>query len=127
MSAMIRQPFSTPFTAAMVPGRGHLDRLLQWPSMRKTGDFVDEARIHTSGGDGGNGAASFRREKYRPKGGPDGGNGGPGGAVILRVTPGVATLAEVARAPHVRAERGKHGGGSDKHGSAGPDRVVPIP
>jgi GTP-binding protein len=90
-------------------------------------DFVDEARLHVHAGDGGNGAASFRREKYRPKGGPDGGNGGPGGSVILRVTPGVATLAEVAHRPHQKAERGGHGQGSDRHGAGGADRVVPVP
>jgi GTP-binding protein len=95
--------------------------------MQKNRDFVDEARLQASGGDGGNGAASFRREKYRPKGGPDGGNGGDGGSVVLRVTPGVATLAELARKPHARADRGKHGGGSDKHGAAAEDRIVAIP
>jgi GTP-binding protein len=95
--------------------------------MAKSRDFVDEARVSVRGGDGGNGAASFRREKYRPKGGPDGGNGGHGGSVVLRVTPGVATLAELARNPHVRAERGKHGQGSDRHGVAGEDRIAPVP
>ena len=95
--------------------------------MAKSRDFVDEARLSVRGGDGGNGVASFRREKYRPKGGPDGGNGGGGGSVILRVTPGVATLAEVARNPHAHAERGRHGQGSDKHGVAGEDRIVPVP
>jgi GTP-binding protein len=95
--------------------------------MAKSRDFVDEARISVRGGEGGNGAASFRREKYRPKGGPDGGNGGDGGSAILKVTPGVATLAELARNPHVRGERGRHGQGSDKHGVAGADRIVPVP
>ena len=95
--------------------------------MQKNRDFVDEARIQVRGGEGGNGAASFRREKYRPKGGPDGGSGGAGGSVILRVAPGVATLAEVARNPHVRAGRGRHGQGSDRHGPAGEDLIVPIP
>ncbi len=95
--------------------------------MQKNKDFVDEARIQVRGGDGGNGAASFRREKYRPKGGPDGGNGGDGGSVVLLVTPGVATLAELARAPHVKADRGRHGQGSDRHGPAGEDRIVAAP
>jgi GTPase len=95
--------------------------------MQKSRDFVDEARVQVRGGDGGNGAASFRREKYRPKGGPDGGNGGDGGSVVLRVTPGVATLSELARSPHVRAERGRHGQGSDKHAPAAADQVVPVP
>jgi GTPase len=95
--------------------------------MQESRDFVDEARVQVRGGDGGNGAASFRREKYRPKGGPDGGNGGDGGSVVLRVTPGVATLAELARNPHVRAERGRHGQGSDKHAPAAADQIVPVP
>jgi len=95
--------------------------------MAKTRDFVDFARLSARAGDGGNGAASFRREKYRPKGGPDGGNGGDGGSVVLRVAPGVATLSEVARNPHARAERGAHGRGSDQHGSAAPDRIVDVP
>ncbi len=95
--------------------------------MQKNREFVDELRIHVRGGDGGNGAASFRREKYRAKGGPDGGNGGAGGSVILRVTQGVATLAELARHPHVKAERGRHGQGSDRHGPAGEDRIVAVP
>src|SRR5947199_286901 len=63
MSAMIRQPFSTPFTAAMVPGRGHLGRLLQWPSMRKTGDFVD-----ARGGRGGRGNAAFANARRKAPG-----------------------------------------------------------
>jgi GTPase len=95
--------------------------------MQKNRDFVDEARVQARAGDGGNGAASFRREKYRPKGGPDGGNGGDGGSVVLRVAAGVATLAELARNPHVRADRGAHGGGNDKQGQAGEDRVVAVP
>ena len=95
--------------------------------MARTTEFIDEARVQVRAGDGGNGAASFRREKYRPKGGPDGGNGGDGGSVILRATPGVATLAELAHHPHQRAERGAHGRGSDQHGAAGEDRVVGVP
>jgi len=95
--------------------------------MAKSREFVDEARIQVRAGDGGNGAASFRREKYRPKGGPDGGNGGSGGSVVLRVTPGVATLAELARNPHIRAERGRHGQGSDKHAPAAADQTIAVP
>lgn len=89
--------------------------------------FIDEARIEARAGDGGNGAVAFRREKFVPRGGPDGGNGGPGGSVILRVEPGMATLAELARAPHQRGSRGGNGGGSNKNGPAGVDRIVPVP
>lgn len=89
--------------------------------------FIDEVRIHVRAGAGGNGAVSFRREKFVPRGGPDGGNGGPGGSVILRVEPGMATLAEIARSPHRRAGRGVNGGGAQKDGGTGSDRVVPVP
>jgi GTP-binding protein len=88
---------------------------------------VDEARIAARGGEGGHGCVSFQREKYRPKGGPDGGDGGNGGSVILRVTPGVATLSELARRPHRRAEGGGNGSGDNRHGAAGADLVVPVP
>ena len=89
--------------------------------------FVDEARIQVRGGDGGNGCMSFAREKHKPRGRPDGGNGGAGGSVILRVDPNVATLADLARNPHQRAERGRNGSGNTKHGAAGDDRVVLVP
>ncbi|MCA1832227.1 MAG: GTPase ObgE [Actinomycetota bacterium] len=89
--------------------------------------FVDEVRIHVRAGDGGNGAVSFRREKFVPRGGPDGGNGGPGGSVILRVEQGMATLSELARAPHQRAVGGENGGGSNKNGAAGTDRTLSVP
>jgi GTP-binding protein len=89
--------------------------------------FVDEVRISVRAGDGGNGAVSFHREKYRPRGGPDGGNGGDGGSVILRVDPNADTLWELSRHPHQRAERGGHGSGNNRHGAAGADRVVAVP
>ncbi|MBI4730030.1 MAG: GTPase ObgE [Acidobacteria bacterium] len=89
--------------------------------------FVDEARIEVRAGDGGNGATSFLREKYRPRGGPDGGNGGDGGSVILRVAGGVSTLGDVARHPHQRATRGTHGSGKERNGAAGADRIVSVP
>ncbi|HEV2685072.1 MAG TPA: GTPase ObgE [Actinomycetota bacterium] len=89
--------------------------------------FVDEARIEVRGGDGGNGCVSFAREKHKPKGRPDGGNGGAGGSVILRVDPNVATLAELARNPHQRAERGRNGSSNNKHGAAADDRIVLVP
>ena len=95
--------------------------------MARTSDFVDEVRVNVRGGDGGNGAASFLREKFRPKGGPNGGNGGDGGSVILRATHGVATLSELGHHPHQRAERGAHGQGSNRHGAAGSDRIIPVP
>lgn len=92
-----------------------------------TREFVDEVTLRVRGGDGGNGVVSFHREKYRPKGGPDGGNGGDGGSVILRVDPNQATLAELSRNPHQRAGRGTHGSGNNRHGAAGDDRLLLVP
>jgi GTP-binding protein len=89
--------------------------------------FVDEAVVFARGGRGGNGAASFHREKYRPKGGPDGGDGGKGGDVVLEVSPDVFDLSALARNPHLRADAGSHGQGNNRHGAAGSDLVVPVP
>ncbi|HEX9697124.1 MAG TPA: GTPase ObgE [Actinomycetota bacterium] len=95
--------------------------------MSRSGDFIDEAVVIVKGGDGGNGAASYRREKYNPKGGPDGGNGGNGGNVVFRADPNIGTLADLARHPHQRAPRGAHGRGDDKHGASAPALVVLVP
>lgn len=89
--------------------------------------FVDEAKIWITAGSGGNGASSFHREPYNPKGGPDGGDGGDGGSVILRADPSVGTLLDLRDQPHVRAGRGAHGSGKRKHGARGEDRVVLVP
>lgn len=89
--------------------------------------FVDQARITVSGGDGGNGAVSFRREKYVPAGGPDGGDGGDGGSVILVVDEGLSTLIDFRYRTHYRAQRGEHGKGSNKHGKNAPDLEVRVP
>jgi GTPase len=89
--------------------------------------LVDEAVVFARGGRGGRGAASFHREKYRPKGGPDGGDGGKGGDVVLEVSPEVFDLSALARSPHLRAEPGGHGQGSNRHGAAGRDLVVLVP
>jgi GTP-binding protein len=89
--------------------------------------FVDEARVQVRGGDGGNGCVAFLREAHKPKGRPDGGNGGGGGSVIFRVDPNVATLADIARNPHQRAEKGRNGSGNNKHGAGSEDRVVLVP
>lgn len=89
--------------------------------------FFDEIRIFVASGDGGNGAVHFRREKYVPRGGPDGGDGGRGGSVILRVAPRMNTLSSFQGRQHFRAERGGHGGGSNKTGKNGEDVIVLVP
>ncbi len=89
--------------------------------------FVDEVKIHVRSGDGGAGCVSFRREKFIPLGGPDGGDGGKGGDVILQVSPHLATLLDLRHRPHLKAGRGKHGMGKDRHGANGDDLTVYVP
>ena len=89
--------------------------------------FVDRVTLHVSAGRGGHGVASVHREKFKPLGGPDGGTGGPGGSVILRVESDVTTLVDYHHSPHRKAEHGDHGGGSHKNGSHGADLVLPVP
>src|SRR3954465_12596585 len=94
---------------------------------RERSMFVDFARISLRGGRGGNGCVSFRREKYVDRGGPDGGNGGKGGDVFLRVDPQMKSLLDVAYHPHFYAPEGKPGQGSDKIGRGGEDLFVHVP
>lgn len=89
--------------------------------------FVDKARITVKGGDGGNGCCSFRREKFVPKGGPDGGDGGAGGSVILETTTGEQSLVDLVFNRHFQGERGPHGKGKTLHGRKGQDRVIKVP
>ncbi len=89
--------------------------------------FVDRVTLYVAAGRGGNGVASVHREKFKPLGGPDGGNGGPGGSVILRVDPDVTTLLDYHHGPHRKAESGGHGAGAHKSGSHGGDLVLPVP
>ena len=89
--------------------------------------FVDRVSLHISAGRGGNGVASVHREKFKPLGGPDGGNGGPGGSVILRVDPDVTTLIDYHHSPKRRAENGGHGAGGHRNGGHGSDLVLPVP
>ncbi len=89
--------------------------------------FVDEVVIQVRGGNGGDGCVSFRREKFAPMGGPDGGDGGRGGAVYLVAKAGLDTLLDLAGRHHYHAESGRPGQGSNKTGKSGDDLIVPVP
>ncbi|MEP6815815.1 MAG: GTPase ObgE [Marmoricola sp.] len=89
--------------------------------------FVDRVSLHVAAGRGGNGVASVHREKFKPLGGPDGGNGGPGGSVILCVDPDVTTLVDYHHNPHRKAPSGGHGAGGHRNGFHGEDLVLPVP
>lgn len=89
--------------------------------------FIDRVRVNLRGGDGGAGVAAFVRTRGKPKGRPSGGNGGDGGAVILRADPSVATLLRYQRQTHHRAGSGTHGEGDLRHGKKGEDLVLPVP
>lgn len=89
--------------------------------------FVDSAKIHVRAGNGGNGCMSFRREKYVPKGGPDGGDGGRGGHVYFKAHSQMSTLLDFRYKKHYEAQRGAHGQGAKKNGKMGKDIVIPVP
>lgn len=89
--------------------------------------FYDKAKIFVKAGDGGNGSASFRRERYVPMGGPDGGDGGRGGSVYLRVDVGETALLDYRYKQHFKAEKGGNGAKQKKHGKAGEDLYLPVP
>jgi GTP-binding protein len=90
-------------------------------------EFADQAEIRIQAGNGGNGCASIHREKFKPLGGPDGGNGGRGGDVIFRVDASSATLLDFHRRPLRRAGNGKQGAGSNRNGAEGADLIVSVP
>ncbi len=89
--------------------------------------FVDEAKIYVKAGDGGNGCLSFRREKFIPKGGPDGGDGGNGGDVYFEAVENLDTLLDFAGKHHWIAENGREGEGSNRHGANGQDLIIKVP
>ena len=89
--------------------------------------FVDRVVLHVAAGDGGHGCSSIHREKFKPLGGPDGGNGGSGGDVVLVVDPGVTTLIDYHFHPHQKAGSGRPGQGSNKHGAKADDLLLPVP
>ncbi len=90
-------------------------------------DFIDECRVYVRGGDGGGGCSSFRREKYIPRGGPDGGNGGRGGNVVFVGARGLSTLYDVRHRKHYRAPNGQPGQGARKDGRWGADLRLAVP
>lgn len=89
--------------------------------------FVDRVHVEVSGGRGGHGCVSFRREKYVPKGGPDGGDGGDGGSIIFVAKAGVNSLVALANRHHIKAKNGVNGLGSAKHGACADDEVIQLP
>lgn len=89
--------------------------------------FVDRVTIFVRGGDGGDGCLSFRREKYVPRGGPNGGDGGRGGHVVIRAAEGLTNLAHLSHQRHWRADRGEHGQGSDCFGRGAGDLTIEVP
>ncbi len=89
--------------------------------------FVDRVTLYVTGGNGGHGVASVHREKFKPLGGPDGGNGGNGGSVILAVDPQTTTLLDYHHSPHRSATNGRPGQGSHRSGASGDDLVLPVP
>jgi GTP-binding protein len=89
--------------------------------------FVDEAKFFVKAGDGGNGCVSFLREKFVPRGGPNGGDGGRGGCIFLEADPDKHSLLDFRYSSHFKADRGGNGQGSDMHGRGGKDSIVPVP
>jgi GTPase len=89
--------------------------------------FVDRVILYCKAGDGGDGCGSFRREAKVPRGGPDGGDGGRGGSIIIRATENLTNLAHLAGHRHWNADRGKHGEGSLRTGKSGQDEIIPVP
>src|ERR1700736_6256640 len=89
--------------------------------------FIDRVVVRIAAGSGGSGIVSFRREKFTPMGGPDGGDGGRGGSVIVRGDSNLATLLDYTYRDNWVAERGEHGMGSNKSGRGGADIIMPVP
>src|SRR5829696_3169606 len=89
--------------------------------------FVDRVTVHVAAGNGGHGVSSVHREKYKPLGGPDGGNGGDGGDIVLEVDPSVHTLLDFHHRPHQKAGNGQPGEGSNRHGARGEEKVLRVP
>lgn len=89
--------------------------------------FIDEVKVYIKAGNGGRGCVSFRREKYVPKGGPNGGDGGRGGHIIFKATGDLNTLLDIKYQQQYRAEKGQHGMGKNRHGKNGKDFIIRVP
>ena len=89
--------------------------------------FIDEVEIYVEAGKGGDGCVSFRREKYVPRGGPDGGDGGNGGSVVVAAEEGVDSLTALAHRKHWRAKNGRNGSGANRHGASADDLLIRVP
>jgi GTP-binding protein len=89
--------------------------------------FIDQVKVFVKAGDGGRGCVSFRREKFIPRGGPNGGDGGRGGHIIFKGTRNINTLLDIKYQQQYRADKGQHGMGKDMHGKNGKDLVIPVP
>jgi GTP-binding protein len=89
--------------------------------------FLDEAKVFVKSGDGGAGSVSFRREKFIPEGGPDGGDGGRGGSIIVRTATGLNTLIDFRYQQHFKAKRGQHGMGKQRYGKGADDLIMTVP
>src|SRR5574344_1083524 len=95
--------------------------------MRGDNMFIDEVKIKLIAGSGGDGCTSFRREKYVPNGGPDGGNGGKGSDIVFKVDPGLKTLLDLKYKKEIKGKRGEHGSGKNKFGKSREDVVIEVP
>jgi GTP-binding protein len=125
-----RSSDSVPVTASGLPGRTSqavTGGTFTEPILAHVAGFVDEAVIEVRGGRGGDGAVSFRREAHVPRGGPDGGDGGKGGDVVLEVSADVYDLSWLANHPHQRAPSGEPGRGSNRRGADGQDLILRVP
>ena len=89
--------------------------------------FIDRVVLHLQAGDGGHGCVSVHREKFKPLGGPDGGNGGHGGDIILEVSEQIHTLMDFHYRPHIKAQRGGNGAGDMRNGGRGEDLILEVP
>src|SRR4030067_338609 len=89
--------------------------------------MVDNAELVVNGGNGGTGAVSFRREKFVPRGGPDGGDGGNGGDVVIKAMANKYSLLDHRYKQHYRAKNGQHGRGKNQHGKTAPSLTIPVP